>query len=110
MMALLRRGHKLMFNTARQSSIRYFRSSSVLLTGGTQSEFTGLENCFIWDDKHGFGFNKDGEVVIVRPNTSTYPSPTVTESQLFSSEDLNIASPDLIEEDPGDGDGRMNTA
>ncbi|XP_020620730.1 uncharacterized protein LOC110058419 [Orbicella faveolata] len=106
-MALLRKGHKLMLHTARQSSIRCFRSSSVVLSGGTQSEFTGLENCFIWDDKHGFGFNKDGEVVIVRPNAST--SPTVTESPVFSSKDLNIPSPDLMEQDPGTGDGQMNT-
>ena len=39
-MALLR-GHKLMLHIARQSSIRCFRSSSVVLSGGTQSEFTG---------------------------------------------------------------------
>lgn len=39
-MALLR-GHKLMLHAARQSSIRCFRSSSVVLSGGTQSEFTG---------------------------------------------------------------------
>lgn len=43
-----------------------------------------MENCFIWDDKHGFGFNKDGEVVIVRPNKSP-------ESPVFSSDNLNIA-------------------
>ena len=61
---------------------------------------SGLENCFIWDDKHGFGFNKDGEVVIVRPSSSTAPTvtnspvfssdPTVANSPVFSSEDLNI--------------------
>ena len=39
-MALLR-GHKLMLHAVRQSSIRCFRSSSVVLSGGTQSEFTG---------------------------------------------------------------------
>lgn len=99
-----------MLHAARQSSIRCFRSSSVILSGGTQSEFTGLENCFIWDDKHGFGFNKDGEVVIVRPNASTGTSPTVTEIPVFSSEDLNIPSPDLMEQDPETGDDQMNTA
>ncbi|XP_078347462.1 uncharacterized protein LOC144632654 [Oculina patagonica] len=95
MMALLRRGHQLVFSLARQSGIRYFRSSSVLLTG-TQSEFTGLENCFIWDEKHGFGFNKDGEVVIVTPNTFPANGP------VFNSQDLNITgtSPDLMEQDP----------
>ena len=39
-MALLR-VHELMLHAARQSSIRCFRSSSVVLSGGTQSEFTG---------------------------------------------------------------------
>ena len=58
------------------------------LSRGDTIVWSGLENCFIWDDKHGFGFNKDGEVVIVRPNAST--SPNVTQSPVFSSEDLNI--------------------
>ena len=43
--------------------------------------FQGLENCFIWDDKHGFGFNKDGEVVIVTPNT--LPTHSVFNSENF---------------------------
>lgn len=60
------------------------------LSWGNTIVWSGLENCFIWDDKHGFGFNKDGEVVIVRPNASTGTSPTVTEIPVFSSEDLNI--------------------
>ena len=37
-----------------------------------------MENCFIWDDKHGFGYNKDGEVVIVQPDIEV-------PSQMFSS-------------------------
>ena len=43
--------------------------------------FQGLENCFIWDDKHGFGFNKDGEVVIVTPNM--LPTHSVFNSENF---------------------------
>ena len=35
----------------------------------------------IWDDKHGFGFNKDGEVVIVTPNT--LPTHSVFNSENF---------------------------
>ena len=45
----------------------------------------GLENCFIWDDKHGFGYNKNGDVVIVTPNThnpSTNP--------VFNSQNINV--------------------
>lgn len=38
----------------------------------------GLENCFVWDDKHGFGYNKDGEVIIVKPDIEV-------PSQMFSS-------------------------
>lgn len=50
----------------------------------------GLENCFIWDDKYGFGFNKDGEVVIVRLNVSIGIFFIVIEILVFSFEDFNI--------------------
>ncbi|XP_078356551.1 uncharacterized protein LOC144641407 [Oculina patagonica] len=107
-MALLRRGHQLVFSLARQSGIRCFRSSSALSTGSTQSEFTGLENCFIWDEKHGFGFNKDGEVVIVTPNTFPANGP------VFNSQDLNITSQDSVMEQEDtevpDYDGQMYAA
>lgn len=80
-----------MVTMARQYAVRHFRSAPVLSNAGrSQSEFTGLENCFIWDDKHGFGFNRDGEVVIVRPNTPTM-------QPVFNSENFNLTSPELDE-------------
>ncbi|KAJ7389628.1 hypothetical protein OS493_029967 [Desmophyllum pertusum] len=104
-MALLRRGHQLMLTMTSRSSIRCFRSAPALLTG-TQNEFTGLENCFIWDDKHGFGYNKNGDVVIVTPNTH-YPST----NPVFNSENINVtSSPDLEEQIPEPQDGQINQA
>lgn len=90
-MAMLQRGHQVMLTVARQYAVRHFRSAPLLSNAGrTQNEFTGLENCFIWDDKHGFGFNKDGEVVIVTPNT-------LTANPVFNSENFNVTSPELDE-------------
>ncbi|PFX30871.1 Allatostatin-A receptor [Stylophora pistillata] len=90
-MAMLQRGHQVMLTVARQYAVRHFRSAPLLSNAGrTQNEFTGLENCFIWDDKHGFGFNKDGEVVIVTPNT-------LTANPVFNSENFNLTSPELDE-------------
>lgn len=91
-MAMLRRGHQVLLTMASQCAVRHFRSAPILLKAGrTQNEFTGLENCFIWDDKHGFGFNKDGEVVIVTPNT--LPTHSV-----FNSENFKQMSPELDEQ------------
>lgn len=33
---------------------------------------TGLSSGFLYDDKHGFGYNKDGDLVIVTPHASTF--------------------------------------
>lgn len=80
MASLLQRGRELhvMLTLARQSNVRYLRTAPVALKKTrTQSGFVGLENCFVWDDQNGFGFNKDGEVVIVTPHTEA--------SQKFSS-------------------------
>ena len=38
------------------------------------NNFSGLEGCFVWDDKHGFGYTKTGELVIVSPKTFVAPN------------------------------------
>ncbi|XP_032222715.2 uncharacterized protein LOC5521414 [Nematostella vectensis] len=34
----------------------------------SQTGFQGLNAGFFWDDKHGFGYGKNGEVILVMPN------------------------------------------
>lgn len=75
-MSLLRRGHRLLLALTRQPRIRCLRTAPVALKSSrTQNGFTGLDNCFIWDNKHGFGYDKNGNIVIVTPNdmNSTLP-------------------------------------
>lgn len=80
-MSLLQRGHQLILALTRQARARCLQTARVALnTSKTQNGFVGLDNCFAWDDKHGFGFDKNGQVVIVKPN------PHDATSQMFSSE------------------------
>ncbi|KAK3726512.1 hypothetical protein QZH41_014250 [Actinostola sp. cb2023] len=37
-----------------------------------QVGFQGLFSGFLYDDKHGFGYNRDGRLVIVTPNPTTF--------------------------------------
>ncbi|KXJ12419.1 uncharacterized protein LOC110242199 [Exaiptasia diaphana] len=41
-----------------------------------QSGFQGLSSGFLYDDKHGFGYNKDGDLVIVTPHATTFTKAT----------------------------------
>jgi len=49
----------------------------------------GLHNCFVWDDKHGFGFDKNGQVVIVTPNAND-PSSQMFNSYFYNNEPLEL--------------------
>ncbi|CAH3177043.1 unnamed protein product [Porites lobata] len=78
-MAFLQAGRKVVLSVVRQSGLKLLRTAPVALQESrNQNGFHGLENCFVWDDKHGFGYNKDGEVVIVKPDIEV-------PSQMFSS-------------------------
>jgi len=42
-------------------------STNVLNFAKKQQGFEGLQAGFVWDHKNGFGYTKDGKVVIVSP-------------------------------------------
>lgn len=86
-MLSLQRACQLISVMTRRSSSRCFHASKV--ASRTQNGFAGLGNCFVWDDKHGFGFDKNGEVVIVTPNANN-PSSQMFNPYFYNNEPLEL--------------------